>query len=418
MGKEIARLDFNWHDELAEGDYRFGEDGYLVMDGSRGQIRCNRKIDPQIDSADSSLELCIRIVLQHTYQICLYDDQDRLAVACRIDPHGWIRFLKDDQWEKSEQFLTYCFGVPTVDPEFNPPNRTRDSDEVTFRFEGFEFSRRIFRFSANGEVITMENAFQSAVENISRVEFLTPRVEAGTVLRLRSLVHRKGNEVLEREEFPWRWEPVTAPHDGYNYDHISSIRLFPKEYRWLQSVTPYGWAKVRIPKLEEGELEYDLMTPDVERESALLLEESHPTVEQGCRAHTGIARGKFMCAGPEERYSEMVDSHFKQDRLFYFDSPIPKPNQVYRIRVGWDPRGYRIWIDGEQMRLESGEIFPFEMPEKSFVGIDTLTIHPGMGGTRLTLSEQRSGKRLPEEIPEPHVAYWGNIRVTNTSDGD
>ena len=141
------------------------------------------------------------------------------------------------------------------------------------------------------------------------------------------------------------------------------------------------------------------MTPDVERESALLLEESHPTVEQGCRAHTGIARGKFMCAGPEERYSEMVDSHFKQDRLFYFDSPIPKPNQVYRIRVGWDPRGYRIWIDGEQMRLESGEIFPFEMPEKSFVGIDTLTIHPGMGGTRLTLSEQRRRKETARGNP-------------------
>ena len=105
MGKEIARLDFNWHDELASGDYRFGEDGYLVMDGSRGQISCNRKLDPMVDSVDSSLELSFRVVLQHTYQICLYDDQDRLAVACRIDPHGWIRFLKDDQWERSELLI-------------------------------------------------------------------------------------------------------------------------------------------------------------------------------------------------------------------------------------------------------------------------------------------------------------------------
>ncbi len=378
MAREVLHQEFNWHDERAAGEYRFGEQGYLVMDGSEGRIQCSRLIEPLIDSCDGAIEVSFRVYLSYTYQVCLYDCEDRLVIRTQIDPDGWIEFQKGENWERVGGYLTYCFGVPTVDPKFRPPEHTRESDETTFRFEGFNFANRKFRFSHGDGSFEVKNAFQVPAENIAKIEVLTPKVEPGTVFRLRSFVHEVGNEVVEQDEFTCHWDPVEAPPDGHNYDHISSIRLFPKEHRWLQTVTQYGWAKMRFPRVETGELEYELMTPDVIRESAFLLEETHPTIEQGCRAHTGIARGRFFCAGPEERRSEITDTLFKQDRLFYFEDPIPEPNRIYRFRVAWDSDGYRIWIGGVTMKLGTGEILPFEMANKTYVGIDTITLHPGM----------------------------------------
>ena len=144
----------------------------------------------------------------------------------------------------------------------------------------------------------MSDAFIRAATEISRIELSTPKAEPGSVLRLRSYSHELAEKVLEADEFRWHWQPVPAPEAGNAYDHISPTSLFPKDYRWLQTVTQYGWVKVRFPKTYKGQLEYSLKTPDIERESALLLEEWHPTVEQGCRAHTGIVRGGFLLRGP------------------------------------------------------------------------------------------------------------------------
>ena len=55
---------------------------------------------------------------------------------------------------------------------------------------------------------------------------------------------------------------------------------------------------------------------------------------------------------------------FFQDRMFYFDQPVPKPDRIYRIKVTWSAVGYQIWIDGEQMKLEGSDTFPFEMARK------------------------------------------------------
>ena len=186
----------------------------------------------------------------------------------------------------------------------------------------------------------------------------------------------------------------------------------------MQTVTQYGWVKMRIPRLLKGALEYDLKTPDVNRESALLLEESHPTVEQGCRAHTGIVRGRFFCAGPEKRYSRVTNRDFSQDRLFYFEHPIPLPDRIYRIRVSWAPQGYRIWIDGVLMKVDQHDLVPFEMAGKPYEGIDTITLHPGIHRTRLSLNRQRAGEQPVEQLPPPHVAFWGNFRLFDQSDGE
>ena len=47
MGRLVLQQDFRWHDGLSAGDYTFGANGYLTMDGSRGRIQCSRKIEPR-----------------------------------------------------------------------------------------------------------------------------------------------------------------------------------------------------------------------------------------------------------------------------------------------------------------------------------------------------------------------------------
>jgi hypothetical protein len=110
-----------------------------------------------------------------------------------------------------------------------------------------------------------------------------------------------------------------------------------------------------------------------------------------------------------------VDLQFSEDTIFYFEEPIPAPNKVYKMKVYWDSGGYRIWVDGEQLRLESRDTFPFEMANKHYTGIDTLALHTGMHGTRLTRSQKQKKEKLPEVLPEPHLAYWGNFHLTDLS---
>ena len=417
MARTVLHETFHWNDELCECAYQFGENGYLVMDGSTGRIQCSRLITPPVQGPQSRLRLSFRVVLGHRYDIAFYDPDDRRIIHCRIGPDGTVLFASGQSWITAPgHYLTFAYGIPANDRAIRSDPNTRDSDETTFSFDRFDFAKGSFRFTSDVARTSMSDAFIRSATEISRIELSTPKAELGSVLRLRNYSHELGEEVLEADEFRWHWQPVRAPEEGYAYDHISPTSLFPKDYRWLQTVTQYGWVKVRFPKTYKGQLEYSLKTPDIERESALLLEEWHPTVEQGCRAHTGIVRGAFFCAGPEEGYSDVARTRFFRDRLFYFAQPVPQPNRVYRIKAAWDPTGYRIRIDDEEMSLDANPVFPFEIKNKPYEGIDAFTLHPGMHGTRLSLWQKLRGDTLPDRLPQPHVAYWGDIRITDLSD--
>ena len=415
MSAKIA-LSYLWHDPLCEGSYDFGGNGYLSMNGSRGRIQCRRKFANAAGSRATAIELCFRVVLERAYEVRLLDAEGRAVVVCRLQPEGWIDLdCGDGRQHRARSYLTYAYGIPVVDPELRADLHTRESDEITFRFSDFNLGdsdHRGFRFQANDEEPeTIGLSRESAGGEIASIEIRTPQVEAGTVFRLRSLRHLSGDTVLEEDTFSAAWEPVAPPADGYAYDHISEINLYPKDYRWLQTVTQYGWVKLRFPKMEAGKLGYTLMTPDIGRESALLLEESHPTIEQGCRAHTGICRGKFFYAGPEKRHSEIAGRDYLQDRLFYIEDRLPEANREYRFDVGWDPDGYSISVDGVPLSLNRIEKFPFEMPNKPYTAIDTITLHPGTFGTRLSALQKKRGRSLPDVFPEPHTAYWGDFEI-------
>ena len=162
------------------GEYRYGELGYLVMDGSLGRIQCSRLIRPEITSADASVEVRLRAVLGHAYAVCLYDSKGNLAVRCELNATGWVGFRTGDEIIQSGKSLTYCYGIPAVDPEFLPANNTRESDEHALRFGAFDFTKGTLRFWLDDDPVTVEGALETGVSDIGRIEVQSQLNEGST----------------------------------------------------------------------------------------------------------------------------------------------------------------------------------------------------------------------------------------------
>lgn len=57
MARIVLNETYRWNDNLCECAYQFGEDGYLVMDGSAGRIQCVWLIASSLRGADSHIRL-------------------------------------------------------------------------------------------------------------------------------------------------------------------------------------------------------------------------------------------------------------------------------------------------------------------------------------------------------------------------
>lgn len=412
----VMSQDFKWHDVLESGHFHFGDQGYFVIDGSQQRIQCNRIIEPPIATTEGAIELRFRMVLGRSYAILLYDEKERVVVNCEIDEQGWIKFRRKGGIIDTQKYLSFSHGIPSVDSTFRSTKQPVDSDEHRLRFDRFNFSKASFRFSLDESSILVEGAIDNRPERISKIELQTLSVEPGAVIRVRSYGRYERDKMLDQESFRWDWLPIAQPLDGYPYDHISETRVRPVHHKWLQTITQYGWLKVKFPLIVQGKIEFQLMTSDIKREAVILLEEDDGTIEQGQRLHAGILREKFICTGASQKYSETFHKSFPWDAHVYFESPLPQPNIVYSFRVEWETKGYRMWVDGKPMVSQGADIIPFQYAHYPFSGVNVLTVHPGMHGTRLTLEQKQAGDKLPLRLPEPHVAHWGNFRIYDLSE--
>lgn len=411
----VFSQDFNWHTQLDTGSYHYGENGYLVMDGTEGRIQCNRLIRPVVASQDDAVELRLRVNLGRAYALLLYNSADQVVVCCEIDEVGWIKFRSKDHVIDPKKYLTYSYGIPSVDPDFRTTKRPIDSDEHRFRFDRFDFEHGTFRFWLDDAPVVIEGAFEVPSADIAKIELQTLTVEPGAIFRVRSYVRYEADTLIDEEKFVWDWLPIAPPPDGYPYDHVSETTVRPVNYHWLQTTTQYGWLKVRFPRIAVGEIEFKLMTPDIQRESVILLEEDDGTFDQGQRLHAGILREKFIVTEASTQYSNMFDRPIPRDAHIYFDHPTPEPNTAYAIRVVWDERGYRAWVNGVALEASGKAIVPFQYAHRPFRYMDTLTLHPGLHGVRLSLEQKQAGMTPPAVIPLPHLAYWGNFRIYDLS---
>lgn len=420
----VLSQDFNWHDAAGSGEYALGEEGCLILDGSNSTIACYRFLKDKIADGAGSLDVRMSVVCGKPYHVRLYDSADHVVMDCLIDRDGWVKFRKGDEYANSGKYITLGLGQPCVDPEFTLPGwYARESDELTYSFGHFAFAKGSFEFTISGpdlrETVTLEGCLWSHAPDISRLELATGVIEPGTRIRLSQYKQYENGKVIDREEFPHYWEPVPAPPDGYPRDNICETKVRPVGNRWLETSTFYGWVKTHVPLLPEGEIEFEIMTPDVVSESCLQLGEYSSSSTVGhCPINVGIMGqwdgdvlipGRFFCAVPERIRSDMLEKDFARGKIVYFDEPVPTAKRVHRVKVAWYRSGhYRLWIDGRPMKWSNSYHIPSTM--KALRGIDTVYLHSGRAGTRPTLAQKKQGKRFPQSA-EPHLTYWGGFRV-------
>ena len=160
--------------------------------------------------------------------------------------------------------------------------------------------------------------------------------------------------LIDEEKFVWDWLPIAPPPDGYPYDHVRNDRA-PVNYHWLQTTTQYGWLGTLSTDCG-GRIEFKLMTPDIQRVC-------YPPgrgrwhVRSGATAACRDFEKKFIVTGASTQYGNIFDRPIPRDAHIYFDHPTPEPNTAYAIRVVWDERGYRAWVNGLPWKRQGRQSF-------------------------------------------------------------
>ena len=330
----VASQDFRWHDRGEGGVYVFGDDGYLTIDGSRGRARCSRRMKNRVRRTEDAVELKLRVALGKRYHILFTRADDRIALDCRIDVDGRIHLTGDRGTVDSGKSLTFHYGRPYADPAIRPPYVV-PSDEHRLTFSGFDFENRKFVFALEkNDPVEIQGCIGPDIDEISTIELATGTVETGSLMRLREYAEYNDGAVASRETFPLYWAPVPPPPDGMPDDNVCETVMRPVNFRWLETVTKYGYVKVRIPPLKAGAVEFEMKPADAALESCLILEEHQGIIKYG-NIQFGLLRGKIIiCTGKG---------------ITEFDQAVQVASgRVYRFRIEWDARNgeVRLRIDG------------------------------------------------------------------------
>lgn len=411
---------FNWHAQA--GTYRYGDQGYLVMDGQGLEgVQCSRKLAKAISDGEGAIELRLRVVVGKRYAIRLYSSTDQLAARLVIREDGWLQIAR----APIDLYLTWFNGRPVVDPDFIPERsgtgaKTIESDEHSFWFGDFDFKGRTFSFSFDSSAKRQIPATLSG--DIARLELVAfPSQDAGNRIRLKQFAQIDGKRLLDSETFPIFWEPVGAIPPGYPDDNTRAAVTRPCSYHWLECSGEYCWVRGHLRHKLTGpeyELTFDLQTPDVDKETCVELHQDDGTMAQSMLpVKVGIIRGKFFSGFASRVTSSMLGRDFWKSQQALYPQITPEPNKTYSIRIRWNNAGYyRWWVNDMPMEFSGvakngvpfnfpgyeipGFRIPFlnELIKEEFSGFDTIALHYGLVS------------------PSSHTAYYGNFRIASVDD--
>ncbi|MDD5596340.1 MAG: hypothetical protein PHV82_00260 [Victivallaceae bacterium] len=390
---------YEWNDVTDKGTYCFAN-GYLNM---RGDIACKRELGRAICGAESALEITFRVILGKSCFINWEDSNGAIAFRCMIDADGQIKFTDGEGKNIIDTglYLTFHRGIPFNNPRFRK-SYTVISDEHVLNFRQFDLRTGEFMVVFDNQV-----PVKITIPPRKNADFLkSVEVQAGPSaeqadFRLKSYREYFKTELIAEDIFQLNWEALPETVWGTPYDNITGSEFRPKFGRWLEVTTGYGYVKTRIPPLRKGYVEFDLMTEDIEKESVFLIEEASEEIKNGV-ACCGIYHGKFC-------FFNEVPPVFSEIR--YAEDLEPLPGKVYLLRLEWDCdlRFCSVSINGIPVRF-GGRIRQniLKLPKN---GVDTLTIHPGLYGARL--SELESRGNVKETAAPLHKSYWGAFRIKN-----
>jgi len=387
--KLLLFQDFNWHDSGKGGEYIFGEDGYLKMDGSQGRIECSRYLKKPIKDKNGAIELKLRVVLGKCYHIRFYSADNRNVLDCLIDENGYVKFKRNGEYIDSGEALTFQFGIPFSDPA-KRKWYVVESDEHCFRFENFNFSKGEFTFLLDGKKkIIMAGCLNKSAGEINKIQLETCSVAVGSIIRLKEYSEYSKNILVERETFPLYWQPVPPPLKGIPDDNVCQTTMRPVAYHWLETTTKYGFVKASIPSLPKGIIQFEMKPSIAHWEHCLILEEYEGTIKGG-NIQVGLLNGKMQIGVAIS------------GKMMSVDQKIPVVNhKVYEMKIFWDKdeKVCKLWVDGVPMSCNGSYLLP--LPRPPLKGIDTITLHPGICGTFPT----------GENIPSVLRTYWGKFKI-------
>ncbi|MDP6776085.1 MAG: hypothetical protein QGI83_04910, partial [Candidatus Latescibacteria bacterium] len=283
MAGYTYRQDFRWHDAAGNYDYQFGEDGYMVLDGSRQVVQCRRDLVRGITDSGGAVEFAARMTMGvpgqgDSYEIRICGGDGRPMACLHISrSDGKIRTRGPSGLVDTGAVLSFQGGRSFSDASTHKWYVV-DSDEHVFRFDAFDFGAGRMRFRLDdGEPVWIP--FSADGGDAARFELRTTEVGVGRRIRLRRVTQYSGREVLDAEAFPVHWRPVPAPADGMPDDNVCESLLRPVDGRWLEITTLYGFVTATVPSIPRGTVEFDLMVPDVNQEACIILGEADGTMK-------------------------------------------------------------------------------------------------------------------------------------------
>lgn len=394
--------DNEWDDISGKGSYEFGKEGYLVMDGSTGPIQCRRDLLKPIAGPSGAVELKMRMVLGRAYVINFLDKKQEIILSCKINKDGRILIIDFTQKKDIDTgtFLTYHNGVPYPNISRRKPY-TVLSDEHIFRFEQWDFQKKECYLSLDSCVpVRLPQFLKKDTDFLKSIELQTLSNVDRPCIYLKSYHEYFKGQCIENDRFPLSWQPLPAPEGDTPYDNITGTKLRPKGNHWMEVSTGYGYVKARISSLWKGSVEFDLMTGDIEKESCFLLEEA-----------SGVIKDAVLMCGIYQKHfiftNEMPPTFTKILYSENFEEPVP--DKIYNFKVVWDCGISSCWIyiNGVLQRFGGKTRMKLMTPPEK--GVDTLTIHPGLYGVRLSKIENEKGSQPIKSLE--HKSCWGAFRI-------
>ena len=398
-GRIVFEQKFNWHDSLGSGEYVWGREEYLAMDGSDGKIQCSRLLKERITDRKGRVEFDVRLARGKIYGISFYDSEDRKVLDCRVERSGQVRFSDGDS------FVDAGVGIGSAGVWADW------SKTHTLGFGQIDFSAKTFVFTFD-EKSMVDMPLSASATNVARVELRTLIVEKGTLIWLDNFRQlEEPNVTVDTESFNQYWVPCSGIPRGMPGEKWQEIRYRPKDYKWLEVGTTYGAVYVRFTDrpVKKGVLELEMITDNIEAETQLNLGEYQKRSEYSIGVQDEVPGGAWRINVGifAERWIPFKD--WEADSVVSIRKPFghgvpfdnaltPVADKIYKLQIAWDAgtQTHRIWIDGVAQLWKGSVDIPMLYDLKE--GVDMIMIHPG---------------NLNPDLGPYLYSRWGNIKVVS-----
>lgn len=394
VARVIFQQDLSWDDALDSGQYLWGQDGFLKMDGSQSRIACRHRLKRRIVDKETRLALTALFVPGRAYRIALFNSLGSTVASATVKRDGHISLGADLNTKETDEPELSC--GPGVHCQPPPGGGAHPSPLHVLGFSSFDFHAGTAVFTLDGKAYP-GMALERSAKDIDGIEVETLTVDAGSVVWIHDFKEETSQgEVDESLRFPREWTRNVAVIPGYPSDKWQETTYRPKDFKWLEMKTHYGAVYLRFSDtpIRRGVVELQIMADSMEEEVQVNLGKYRydatgtngylpvdstgiSTISGGWNADAGVYDGAWT------PFLELQRNEHPSLRRPYpifqpFDNaPSAEAGRRYKLKIAWDvaARSYRVWIDGAPQTFHGSPSLP--MSDAPETGLDMLMIHAG-----------------------------------------